>query len=120
MPDPGELLWVLMSEMARSHFEDFLKMFYQDFSEKIDFDFGWEFLDDEIANVVPQELLNRPNAMNFLAKVTLKTGLPCRFAIHFVNDGEGRFQCGIAEIPEGAVPWMALRIQNRDGGFSAN
>ncbi len=96
----NELTALFFCDTARENLKDFLDMFRKDQSEKLDWDRGYEILDDEIANYLPDYHLNKKDAFNLLVKAYSKTGEPCRFLINTIMDLEqGQIKVGIADVP---------------------
>jgi hypothetical protein len=92
---------LFFSDTARENLKDFLDMFRKDQSEKLDWDKGYEILDDEIGDYLPEYHLNKKDAFNLFVKAYLKTGEPCRFLINTIIDLEqGQIKVGIADVPD--------------------
>lgn len=80
MPD---LLW---KEIIEDLFEDFLRFFLPDLYPKVDFSKGYEFLDNELANIVDKTLEGKKMS-DRLIKVFLKDGTENWILVHLEVQG---------------------------------
>jgi hypothetical protein len=100
---------------ARKNLKGFLEMFKNDQADKLDFDKGYELLDDEMKNYVPQNYLQRKDAFNLFVKAHLKTGGSCRFLIHAIFDMDrGEINVGIADVPDEPLFEPKMEMDDED------
>jgi hypothetical protein len=111
--DPNEMAAKLMEFLARDNLKDFFAMFRKDYEQLIDFEKGYEFLDEELPYFVSKAQLAMKNAFTLFVKVTLKTGKPTRLMIHLIWEKGGEaIKVGIADVPDNVV--RGFYVPHRD------